>query len=275
MVRKKPQRRQSSEEVSSPAATEQEDDSSLEILSVDTNLIDVDPENPQVQNVETFNLLAESIKQDGFLEPILAVRQGDRYLVVGGAHRLRAAQVNGIKKLPLVVVNWDEGKRRTQMVKMNVIRGRLDPEKFTKLWTNMKAAYGEERLKKMMGLDVKEVELRRLLKTVKRNLPEQMQQDLERRADKIHSVEDLAAAVQALYSRYGSTLESHFILFSFGGKIQMMIKASEQTFEPVSVLANLCSERKLELDVVLAKLTACRCGDCMTVLRASEERGEG
>jgi ParB family chromosome partitioning protein len=47
--------------------------------------------------------LAESIKREGLLQPIIVRKKGDDYEVVVGARRLRAAEIAGIEEIPAMV----------------------------------------------------------------------------------------------------------------------------------------------------------------------------
>jgi ParB family chromosome partitioning protein len=47
--------------------------------------------------------LARSIERSGILQPVLVAREGDRYRIVAGERRVRAARVAGLKEVPVVV----------------------------------------------------------------------------------------------------------------------------------------------------------------------------
>lgn len=53
-------------------------------------------------------LLAESIKQNGIIQPITLRRAGNRYELVSGERRLRAAIKIGMKKIPAVIIDITE-----------------------------------------------------------------------------------------------------------------------------------------------------------------------
>lgn len=52
--------------------------------------------------------LAHSIREKGVLEPIIVRRQGDRYEVVAGERRARAATLAGLREIPAIVVEIDD-----------------------------------------------------------------------------------------------------------------------------------------------------------------------
>jgi hypothetical protein len=229
--------------------------------------IEPDPMNPNEQDLATFNELVEGMKVDGVLEPILVTPIGEgRYRIVGGEHRWKGAKLAGKTQIPAIIKSdWDADTARMMMVRMNMLRGKLNPEKFTQLWTSLKSRYGEQELKKRMGMGAREPELKRLLKRVGAGLPLQMKADLERRAAKVTTVEDLAAVVQSLFTKYGNTVDRHFVMFSFGGQVHLMVQADKQTFAPFAELADICAEKNLELDAVMAALVLCNCERCNSI----------
>lgn len=75
----------------------------LDIESIDNNINqprkDFDPE--QLQE------LADSIKANGIFQPILVTQAGQRYMIVAGERRWRAAKLAGLKTVPAVVKNYN------------------------------------------------------------------------------------------------------------------------------------------------------------------------
>ena len=52
--------------------------------------------------------LAESIKEHGVIQPIIVVKNGERYKIVAGERRWRAAKKAGLKEIPAVVREYSE-----------------------------------------------------------------------------------------------------------------------------------------------------------------------
>ena len=48
--------------------------------------------------------LANSIKEQGLLEPIVVVKRGDGYMIVAGERRFRASKMAGLEKVPVRVI---------------------------------------------------------------------------------------------------------------------------------------------------------------------------
>lgn len=218
---------------------------------------DIEPNdwNPNIEDPVTFNELVENIKEYGFKDPLEVVRLGgsDRFRIIDGEHRWKAAKLAGEKELPVVIVDFEEDIQKVQTVKASVIRGRMDPARFTKLYLDMEKKYGPEKLRKLMGLSQKDAEFRRLLRQVKKGLPEEVQVEIEKRADKIRNVEDLAAIVNSLYAKYGGTLQSHYMMFSYGGQTHIMIKLNETGWKATKGLMERCRSNGVDINDEVAR----------------------
>ena len=78
--------------------------SELDILAIDPN-----PNQPRRQfDEEKLNELRDSIMAHGVLQPLLVVRRDDRYLLVAGERRWRAARLAGLKRVPALVRDYTD-----------------------------------------------------------------------------------------------------------------------------------------------------------------------
>ena len=71
--------------------------------------------------------LAESIKHDGIIQPIVVRAVGEKYEIIAGERRYRASIIAGIDKIPVVVKNVDERKARELALVKNIQREDLNP----------------------------------------------------------------------------------------------------------------------------------------------------
>jgi ParB family chromosome partitioning protein len=71
--------------------------------------------------------LAHSIKQHGILQPILTVQDGDRYKVIAGERRLRAAKLAGLDRVPARVLTTDDKSTHEIALRENLDRVDLHP----------------------------------------------------------------------------------------------------------------------------------------------------
>jgi len=78
---------------------------------VDLDLIDPNPLQPRTRFDETrLQELAESISTTGLVQPIVVRRKGERFEIVAGERRWRAAQIAGLLKLPVHISDVSDEK---------------------------------------------------------------------------------------------------------------------------------------------------------------------
>lgn len=92
------------------------------------NVIDPNPQQPR-QKFDEVALaeLAGSIREYGILQPLLISPNGDRYQLIAGERRLRAAKIAGLKEVPVVVRTLDEQSKLELALIENVQRENLNP----------------------------------------------------------------------------------------------------------------------------------------------------
>jgi ParB family chromosome partitioning protein len=74
---------------------------------VDINTIDPNPDQPRLHfDEDKLNELSASIKEHGILQPLLVVKRDDRFLLVAGERRWRAARLAGLKQVPVIVRDY-------------------------------------------------------------------------------------------------------------------------------------------------------------------------
>ena len=73
------------------------------------------------------NGLSHSIKEHGVLQPILVVQDGDRYKVIAGERRLRAAKLAGIDRIPARVLSTNDKATHEIALRENLDRVDLHP----------------------------------------------------------------------------------------------------------------------------------------------------
>ncbi|MBI1357066.1 MAG: ParB/RepB/Spo0J family partition protein [Acidobacteria bacterium] len=88
-----------------PGPSPIEVDPSVEtIRQLSLALIDANPDQPrQTFSAESIAELAQSIRIDGVIQPLIVRPAGDRYLLIAGERRMRAAQAAGLMEVPAVV----------------------------------------------------------------------------------------------------------------------------------------------------------------------------
>lgn len=98
-----------------------------EVLHADVAKLDVSPFQPR-RHMEPTELseLAESIRASGMLQPILVRRHGDRFEIVAGERRWRAAQLAGLTQVPVLVRSLSDQESAVAALVENVQREDLN-----------------------------------------------------------------------------------------------------------------------------------------------------
>lgn len=97
------------------------------------NLVPVDKVDASELQVRThfdqaeIDALSHSVKQHGVLQPILVVQDGDRYKVIAGERRLRAAKQAGMDRIPARVLSTDDKATHEIALRENLDRVDLHP----------------------------------------------------------------------------------------------------------------------------------------------------
>lgn len=71
-------------------------------------ITEIEPNTKQPRKMfdqEKINSLAESIKENGIMQPIVVSKTGDTYKIIAGERRWRAARVAGLKTVPAIIRN--------------------------------------------------------------------------------------------------------------------------------------------------------------------------
>ena len=99
------------------------------ILLVDVANIAPNPDQPRKQfNQKTLDELADSIREKGIIQPIIAEDRGDgTYIIVAGERRYRAAKLAGLTEVPVISQDFsDEEKLEIALIE-NIQREDLNP----------------------------------------------------------------------------------------------------------------------------------------------------
>lgn len=93
------------------------------VVSIDVGLIIPNRSQPRVAfSEEELNSLAESIKENGILQPINVRRYGVNYEIVSGERRLRAAKKCGLSEVPCIIIEADDEKSAVLALIENIQR---------------------------------------------------------------------------------------------------------------------------------------------------------
>lgn len=213
--------------------------------------------NPNEMTDAEFNMLCDNIEKMGMTDPILVrpLKEG-KYRIVGGHHRWEVGKVLGFTEVPCTIVTdpeFDEDQEQFQVVRMNVIRGHLNPEKFMALYSSLSVKYADQIMAESFGF-ADEEEFKKLIQQVKKTLPKELQKDFQKAAEELKTIDDLSKLLNSLFTRYGSTLPFGYLCMDFGGKDSVWLRLSTDTRKSVLAIGKMCVENKRTMDDIVGGL---------------------
>ena len=107
-------------------AVEEETGSGVRTL----RMAEIDPKADQPRknfDAEALSQLADSIAANGILQPILVRETGDRYEIIAGERRFRAARLAGLSEIPALVLEADDEAAAKYALIENLQREDLNP----------------------------------------------------------------------------------------------------------------------------------------------------
>lgn len=110
----------------------------------DIKLTDIvrDEEQPRKEfSDEALQMLAASIKEHGVLQPIVVTKDEDKYKIVAGERRWRAAKLAGLKEIPAIVRSIDAQNRLELSIIENAQREDLNAIELATAYVKLKTQF--------------------------------------------------------------------------------------------------------------------------------------
>lgn len=125
-----------------------------QIQMIDIKDIKISSGNPRKNfDMESIESLAESIKMYGVLQPLVLIKENDKYKIVAGERRFRAAKTAKLKEVPAIIKELTG--RDQDMISMieNIQREDLNPYEEAMAYTNMMKKYNltQQELSDILG----------------------------------------------------------------------------------------------------------------------------
>lgn len=99
-----------------------------EETKVSIDKISPNPNQPRTHFNETLlNELADSIRENGVLQPLLVRKKGEGYEIIAGERRYQASKIAGLEELPVIVKEVDDQKMLELALIENLQRSDLNP----------------------------------------------------------------------------------------------------------------------------------------------------
>lgn len=114
-----------------------------ELLDINIDLIEPNSEQPRTRfNDEDLDELAQSIKANGIVQPIIVRRKNGKFQIVAGERRWRAAQKAGLQNVPAVVKDVSDDKLLELALIENIQRQELNAIEEAKAYKNLVETIG-------------------------------------------------------------------------------------------------------------------------------------
>ena len=100
----------------------------LELPVIEISRIEMGTHQPRRSfDQEKIKELAESIRNIGLIQPVVVTQSGEKYRLIVGERRLRAAKIAGLKEIPAFVKDYSEDKALEIALIENIQREDLNP----------------------------------------------------------------------------------------------------------------------------------------------------
>lgn len=114
-----------------------------EETKVSIDKINPNPNQPRTHFNETLlNELADSIRENGVLQPLLVRKKGEGYEIIAGERRYQASKIAGLEELPVIVKEVDDQKMLELALIENLQRSDLNPMEEAKGYRQLIKASG-------------------------------------------------------------------------------------------------------------------------------------
>lgn len=125
-----------------------------QIAELEIKLIDRNPQQPRREfDGDKLSELADSIREHGVVQPIVVKPVGERYQIVAGERRWRAAQLAGLIKVPAVVRAFTDQEQMEIALIENLQREDLNPLEEAEAYRVLLDQFGltQEELSRRLG----------------------------------------------------------------------------------------------------------------------------
>ena len=114
------------------------------ILNVEIEKVRPNPNQPRKNfDIDALNDLAASIKIHGIIQPIVVNKEeNEQYLIIAGERRWRAANICGLKEIPVIVKNYTDKQVKEISIIENLQREDLNPIEAARAIKELMEEYG-------------------------------------------------------------------------------------------------------------------------------------
>ena len=124
------------------------------VIEVEINQVEPGPGQPRKNfDKEKIDALAESIKEHGIIQPLIVTREENRYYIIAGERRWRAAKAAGFKTIPVIERNATTKEVLELALVENIQREELNPIEEAEAYAKLLQDYSmtQEQVAAMVG----------------------------------------------------------------------------------------------------------------------------
>ncbi|MBN1224063.1 MAG: ParB/RepB/Spo0J family partition protein [Candidatus Aminicenantes bacterium] len=112
-------------------------------LELDIDQLKPNPKQPRKRhNPESLDELAQSIRETGVLQPVVAVQEEGAYKIIVGERRWRAAKKAGLQKIPVIIRTLNVEQQHEASLVENLQRDDLNPLEIALAYQRMIQEFG-------------------------------------------------------------------------------------------------------------------------------------
>lgn len=122
--------------------TAKEDKKTSNLTEVPITEVVRDEDQPRKEFApEALEALANSIKEHGVLQPLVVVKEGDKYKIVAGERRFRASKMAGLEKVPVIIRTLEAQERLEISIIENAQREDLNAIEMATAYAKLKSQF--------------------------------------------------------------------------------------------------------------------------------------
>lgn len=235
-------------------------EASLKFADISVLCIEPNLNNPNEMDDASMARLVDEIRENGFIVPIIVVAEGEKYKILNGEHRWRAAMQAEYKYIPCVILTDEKWKDQELFdlmnIRINEIRGKLSPSKMQPIYEKVVAKYGEDNVKKILGItndDVYKKMIKKMATSFKKSInSEEMSDKIDAEVLKHKDPRAFTKAVSKIIRDEAEKAhKSNCIIFQSTGSEHVVIKANSTTFSAISEIVRMCQLHNKDINGIL------------------------
>ena len=151
---------------------------------------------------KSLNELSESIKEHGIIQPLIVRPLNDKYEIIAGERRYKAATMAGLTTVPILVTDLNDSKSAEVAIVENIQRKNLNPIEEAKSYKRIldRKFKTQEELSKVLGINQSTISNKLRLLTLTKDVQEALSKDKisERHARSLLKVQNESKQIELL-----------------------------------------------------------------------------